>query len=112
MVRLQHVLKREPVEPERSSKELFAKQKGIDASNAKEAWKQLDKSERKRWREIMKIKRRRYEEDVCSFIRGLDANELAVYQVYHFKQKQSEKEVQKKESSGHESDSNTAASSQ
>merc|ERR1739844_369643 len=77
---LDDILKREPVEPARSAKQLFtsewlAKHKKKKQSDAKEAWKSLDKKEKKKWHEKLEPQRQKYIEDYTVFVRGLDKEE-------------------------------------
>ena len=102
------ILKREPVEPARSAKQLFtsewlAKHKKKKQSDAKEAWKSLDKKEKKKWHEKLEQQRQKYIEDYTVFVRGLDKEELEMYT--ELKQKRDEEEEGQNDSSDSESDS-------
>merc|ERR1719510_31195 len=105
---LDDILKREPVEPARSAKQLFtsewlAKHKKKKQSDAKEAWKGLDKKEKKKWHEKLEPQRQKYIEDYTVFVRGLDKEELEMYT--ELKQKRDEEEEGQNDSSDSESDS-------
>jgi len=105
---LDDILKREPVEPARSAKQLFtsewlAKHKKKKQSDAKEAWKSLDKKEKKKWHEKLEPQRQKYIEDYTVFVRGLDKEELEMYT--ELKQKRDEEEEGQNDSSDSESDS-------
>ena len=75
------ILKREPVEPARSAKQLFTSEllARHKESDAKEAWKCLDKKEKKKWHEKLEPLRQKYIEDCTVFVQGLDKEELEMY---------------------------------
>ena len=107
---LDDVLKREPVEPARSPKQLFvtewlglAKNKKKKHSDAKDAWKALDKKEKKKWHEKLEPQRQKYIEAYTVFVRGLDREELEMYQ--ELKEKRDKEEESQHDSSDSESDS-------
>merc|ERR1711944_6636 len=105
---LDDVLKREPVEPARSPKQLFTKEylvkhKKKKPTDAKDAWKALDKKEKKKWHEKLEPQRQKYIEDYTVFVRGLDKEELEMYT--ELKQKRDEEEESQNDSSDSESDS-------
>ena len=104
---LDEILKREPVEPARSPKQLFvaeylAKHKKKKQVDAKAAWKALDKKEKKKWHEKLEPQRQKYIEDYTVFVRGLDKEELEMYT--ELKQKRDEEEESQNDSSDSESD--------
>merc|ERR1719266_2702147 len=105
---LDDILKREPVEPARSPKQLFisewlTKHKKKKPSDAKDAWKASDKKEKKKWHEKLEPQRQKYIEDYTVFVRGLDKEELEMYT--ELKQKRDEEEEGQNDSSDSESDS-------
>ena len=106
---LDEILKREPVEPARSPKQLFVseflaitKNKKKKQTDAKAAWKALDKKEKKKWHEKLEPQRQKYIEDYTVFVRGLDKEELEMYT--ELKQKRDEEEESQNDSSDSESD--------
>ena len=104
---LDEILKREPVEPARSPKQLFVSEfqaitKNKKKKQAKEAWKALDKKEKKKWHEKLEPQRQKYIEDYTVFVRGLDKEELEMYT--ELKQKRDEEEESQNDSSDSESD--------
>ena len=104
---LDDILRREPVEPARSPKQLFiaeflGKHKKKKTSDAKEAWKTLEKKEKKKWHEKLEPQRQKYIEDYTVFVRGLDKEELEMYT--ELKQKRDEEEESQNDSSDSESD--------
>lgn len=107
---LDDILRREPIEPARSPKQLFitewlamAKHKKKKPSDAKDAWKNADKKEKKKWHEKLEPQRQKYIEDYTVFVRGLDKEELEMYT--ELKQKRDEEEESQNDSSDSESDS-------
>jgi len=105
---LDDILKREPVEPARSAKQLFVneylgKHKKKDRNAGKSAWKALDKKEKKKWHEKLEPQRQRYIDDYTIFVRRLDKEELEMYT--ELKQKRDEEEESQNDSSDSESDS-------
>merc|ERR1712048_1002626 len=101
------ILKREPVEPARSPKQLFitdwlAKHKKKKLADAKEAWKTIGKQEKKKWLEKLEPQRQKYIEDYTVFVRGLDKEELEMYT--ELEQKRDEEEESQNDSSDSESD--------
>ena len=104
---LDEILKREPVEPARSPKQLFVaeyllKHKKKKQVDAKAAWKALEKKEKKKWHEKLEPQRQKYIEDYTVFVRGLDKEELEMYT--ELKQKRDEEEESQNDSSDSESD--------
>merc|ERR1711944_165172 len=104
---LDDVLKREPVEPARSPKQLFTKEylvkhKKKKPTDAKYAWKALDKKEKKKWHEKLEPQRQKYIEAYTIFVRGLDREELEMYQ--ELKEKRDKEEESQNDSSDSESD--------
>ena len=104
---LDEILKREPVEPARSPKQLFVseflvKHKKKKQVDAKAAWKALDKKEKKKWHERLEPQRQKYIEDYTVFVRGLDKEELEMYT--ELKQKRDEEEESQNDSSDSESE--------
>jgi len=102
------ILKREPVEPARSPKQLFitdwlAKHKKKKLADAKEAWKTIGKQEKKKWLEKLEPQRQKYIEDYTVFVRGLDKEELEMYT--ELKQKRDEEEEQRRQNESSDSDS-------
>ena len=86
------ILKREPVEPARSPKQLFLsdyvkKQRRKDKkssdqklqSDGKEIWKITDKKDKKKWLKMLEPQRQRYIEAYTIFVRGLNKEELELY---------------------------------
>ena len=105
---LDEILKREPVEPPRSPRQLFvteylAKHKKKKPSDAKDAWKALEKKEKKKWHEKLEPQRQKYIEDYTVFVWGLDKEELEMYT--ELKQKRDEEEEGQNESSDSDSES-------
>merc|ERR1711944_138259 len=105
---LDDILKREPVEPARSPKQLFisewlTKHKKKKPSDAKDAWKASDKKEKKKWHEKLEPQRQKYIEDYTVFVRGLDKEELEMYT--ELKQKRDEEEEQRRQNESSDSDS-------
>merc|ERR1712088_341273 len=102
------ILKREPVEPARSPKQLFitdwlSKHKKKKLADAKEAWKTIGKQEKKKWLEKLEPQRQKYIEDYTVFVRGLDKEELEMYT--ELKQKRDEEEEQRRQNESSDSDS-------
>merc|ERR1711894_268106 len=102
------ILKREPVEPARSPKQLFitdwlAKHKKKKLADAKEAWKTIGKQEKKKWLEKLEPQRQKYIEDYTVFVRGLDKEELEMYT--ELKQKRDEEEEARRQNESSDSDS-------
>merc|ERR1711860_456159 len=131
---LDDILKREPVEPARSAKQLFVneylgklhkilsqfglkfnfflflgKHKKKDRNAGKSAWKALDKKEKKKWHEKLEPQRQRYIDDYTIFVRRLDKEELEMYT--ELKQKRDEEEESQNDSSDSESDSSESGDS-
>merc|ERR1711997_771907 len=107
---LDEILKREPVEPARSPKQLFVseflaitKNKKKKQTDAKAAWKALDKKEKKKWHEKLEPQRQKYIEDYTVFVRGLDKEELEMYT--ELKQKRDEEEESRRQNESSDSDS-------
>ena len=129
---LDDILKREPVEPARSAKQLFVneylgtpclfkkakkvdkccysrmsnfsgKHKKKNRNDGKAAWKALDKKEKKKWHEKLEPQRQRYIDDYTIFVRRLDKEELEMYT--ELKQKRDEEEESQNDSSDSDSDS-------
>lgn len=86
------ILRREPVEPARSPKQLFLsdyikKQRKRDKkssdqklhSDAKEIWKITEKKDKKKWLKMLEPQRQRYIEAYTIFVRGLNKEELELY---------------------------------
>merc|ERR1719266_3088905 len=86
---LDDILKREPVEPARSPKQLFISE-----------W--LTK-EKKKWHEKLEPQRQKYIEDYTVFVRGLDKEELEMYT--ELKQKRDEEEEARRQNESSDSDS-------
>merc|ERR1712020_288955 len=105
---LDEILKREPVEPARSPKQLFVaefllKHKKKKQVDAKAAWKALEKKEKKKWHEKLEPQRQKYIEDYTVFVRGLDKEELEMYT--ELKQKRDEEEEARRQNESSDSDS-------
>jgi hypothetical protein len=103
----QEILNREPVEPARSPKLLFvtewlAKHKKKKVSDAKDAWKKLDKKEKKKWAEKLEPQRQKYIEDYTVFVRALDKEELELYTEMKAKRDEEEEARRANESSDSE----------
>jgi len=114
---LDDILKREPVEPARSPRQLFfkewlslSKNKKKKESDAKSAWKALDKKDKKKWKERLEPQRQKYIEDYTIFVRGLDKEELEMYT--ELKQKRDEEEENQNDSSDSDSDSSESDDSE
>lgn len=86
------ILRREPVEPARSHKQLFLSdyvkksrkkdKKSTDQKllfDGKEIWKVTDKKDKKRWLKMLEPQRQRYIEAYTIFVRGLNKEELELY---------------------------------
>ena len=86
------ILRREPVEPARSPKQLFLsdyvkKQRRKDkkstdqklTSDGKEIWRVTDKKDKKKWLKQLEPQRQRYIEAYTIFVRGLNKEELELY---------------------------------
>jgi len=86
------ILRREPVEPARSHKQLFMtdyikkckkKDKRITDSKAnseaRDFWRQTDKKDKKKWLKMLEPQRQRYIEAYTIFVRGLNKEELELY---------------------------------
>ena len=86
------ILRREPVEPARSPKQLFLsdyvkKQRRKDKkstdqklqSDAKEIWRVTDKKDKKKWLKMLEPQRQKYIEAYTIFVRGLNKEELELY---------------------------------
>jgi len=86
------ILRREPVEPARSHKQLFIadfvkkgkkKDKRISdaklTSDAREVWRMNDKKDKKKWLKMLEPQRQRYIEAYTIFVRGLNKEELELY---------------------------------
>merc|ERR1711915_1158545 len=86
------ILRREPVEPARSPKQLFLsdyikKQRRKDKkssdqklhSDGKEIWKVTDKKDKKKWLKMLEPQRQKYIEAYTIFVRGLNKEELELY---------------------------------
>ena len=104
------ILRREPVEPARSPRQLFiseyvAKHRKKKPQDAKDAWKALDKKERKKWMEKLEPQRQKYIEDYTVFVRGLDKEELEMYTELKQRRDEEEDAARQNESSDSESDS-------
>ena len=95
------------MEPARSPKQLFVtewlqKHKKKKAPDAKEAWKTLDKKEKKKWVEKLEPQRQKYIEAYTVFVRGLDKEELELYTELKAKRDQEEEARRQNESSDSE----------
>ncbi len=113
----QAVLSREPVEPARSSKQLFIadwlkkpKNKKKKVTDAKTEWKKLDKKERKKWQETLDPLRQKYIEDYTVFVRALDKEELEMYT--ELKAKRDEDEEKKRANESSDSDESESSESE
>merc|ERR1719481_2464878 len=86
------ILKREPVEPARSHKQLFLNdfvkkmrkkdKKSTDQklmNDGKEIWKVTEKKDKKKWLKMLEPQRQRYIEAYTIFVRGLNKEELELY---------------------------------
>merc|ERR1719333_2061027 len=82
---LDDILRREPIEPARSPKQLFITE-----------WLAMTK-EKKKWHEKLEPQRQKYIEDYTVFVRGLDKEELEMYT--ELKQKRDEEEESQNDSS-------------
>ena len=86
-----NILKREPVEPARSPKQLFInewllKHKKKKAGDAKEVWKRMEKKAKKIWQEKLEPQRQKYIEAYTVFVRGLDKGRVGI--IHGFKAKE------------------------
>merc|ERR1719412_3273570 len=107
---LDDILKREPVEPARSPKQLFisewlTKHKKKKPSDAKDRQQLLDDILKREWDEKLEPQRQKYIEDYTVFVRGLDKEELEMYT--ELKQKRDEEEENQNDSSDSDSDSDS-----
>ncbi len=109
----EEILRREPVEPARSPKQLFITEwgqkhkkgkKGAEAAKqaAKEAWRGLDKKEKKKWAEKLEPQRQKYIEAYTVFVRRLDKEELELYTELKSKRDEEEEARRQTESSDSE----------
>merc|ERR1719150_1681575 len=86
------ILRREPVEPARSHKQLFlsdyvkkARKKDKKSTEAKlafdgkEIWRVTEKKDKKKWLKMLEPQRQRYIEAYTVFVRGLNKEELELY---------------------------------
>jgi len=86
------ILRREPVEPARSHKQLFlsdyvkkARKKDKKSNDAKlsfdgkEIWRVTEKKDKKKWLKMLEPQRQRYIEAYTVFVRGLNKEELELY---------------------------------
>jgi len=86
------ILRREPVEPARSHKQLFLSdyvkkmrkkdKKSTDQKllfDGKEIWKVTEKKDKKKWLKMLEPQRQRYIEAYTIFVRGLNKEELELY---------------------------------
>merc|ERR1711983_656609 len=83
--------------------EFLGKHKKKKTSDAKEAWKTLEKKEKKKWHEKLEPQRQKYIEDYTVFVRGLDKEELEMYT--ELKQKRDEEEEARRQNESSDSDS-------
>lgn len=88
----EEILRREPVEPARSHKQLFLSdyikksrkkdKKSSDAkisSDGKSVWRDMEKKDKKKWVKMLEPQRQRYIEAYTIFVRGLNKEELELY---------------------------------
>lgn len=86
------ILRREPVEPARSHKQLFLSdyhkknrkkdKKSTDEklfSDGKVFWRNMDKKDKRKWVKMLEPQRQRYIEAYTIFVRGLNKEELELY---------------------------------
>ena len=111
------ILRREPVEPARSPKQLFLSdyakktrrkdKKSTDQklqSDAKEIWKVTDKKDKKKWLKMLEPQRQRYIEAYTIFVRGLNKEELELYTEMKARRDAEDEAKRSVESSDEESD--------
>ena len=111
------ILRREPVEPARSPKQLFLSdyakktrrkdKKSTDQklqSDAKEIWKVTDKKDKKKWLKMLEPQRQRYIEAYTIFVRGLNEEELELYTEMKARRDAEDEAKRSVESSDEESD--------
>ena len=114
----EEILTREPVEPARSPKQLFIKEwlampkhKKKKPDDAKKAWKDMERKEKKVWADKLEPQRQKYIELYTIFVRGLDKEELELYTELKAKRDQEEETKRQNESSDSEdSDSSDSES--
>ena len=104
------ILRREPTEPARSPRQLFlseytAKHRKKKPQDAKDAWKALDKKDKKKWMEKLEPQRQKYIEEYTVFVRGLDKEELEMYTELKQRRDEEEDAARQNESSDSDSDS-------
>ena len=111
------ILKREPVEPPRSPKQLYiseylskSRKKKNTPADAKEAWKALDKKDKKKWAEKLEPQRQKYIEAYTVFVRGLDKEELELYTELKRKRDEEEEEAKRQNDSSDSDDSDSSES--
>lgn len=110
------ILRREPIEPARSPRQLFildwlVNNKKKTPEDARKAWRGLERKDKKKWLERLEPQRQKYIEDYTVFVRGLDKEELEMYT--ELKQKRDEEEEAKRQndsSSDSESDEDSSGS--
>ena len=114
------ILRREPVEPARSPKQLFLSdyvkkqrkrdKKSTDAklqSDGKEIWKITDKKDKKKWLKMLEPQRQKYIEAYTVFVRGLNKEELELYTEMKAR-RDAEDEAKRAVESSDEEDSDTS----
>ena len=114
------ILRREPVEPARSPKQLFLsdyvkKQRKRDKkstdqklqSDGKEIWKITDKKDKKKWLKMLEPQRQKYIEAYTVFVRGLNKEELELYTEMKAR-RDAEDEAKRAVESSDEEDSDTS----
>ena len=114
------ILRREPVEPARSPKQLFLsdhvkKQRRKDKksseqklmSDGKEIWRVTDKKDKKKWLKQLEPQRQRYIEAYTIFVRGLNKEELELYTEMKAR-RDAEDEAKRAVESSDEEDSDTS----
>nr|XP_040575980.1 nucleolar transcription factor 1-A-like [Lepeophtheirus salmonis] len=89
------ILKREPIEPAKSRKQLFIAEwllshKKKRVSDAKKVWRSMGKKEKRKAQAKLDPQRQKYIDDYTVFVRGLSKQELEIYT--ELKQKRDEEE--------------------
>ena len=88
----------------------MSKNKKKKPQDGKEAWKKLDKKDRKKWSEKLEPQRQKYIEAYTVFVRGLDKQELELYTALKNKRDADEEEARRQNESSDSEDSETSES--
>ena len=109
----ENILRREPVEPARSAKQLFINDwlpnhRKKSLSDAKAAWKKLDRKEKQAWENQLEPQRQKYIDEYTVFVRGLNKEELELYTA--LKNKRDKEEEMRKQNESSDSEDSSAES--